>query len=148
MSENQKRILQMLSDGKINVDDAQRLLSLLGNGVEKTAESIDSTSRGKFIPRYMRVVIEPKQGTGGDEKHEYKRVNVRVPFNLIRAGMKLATLIPADAADRVDAAFKEKGISFDIRKMKDEDMEELIRALHDSEVNIDSGHETVRVYAE
>jgi hypothetical protein len=95
------------------------------------------------------VVVEPKPGARLNEHRDWHgRVNVRVPFSLIRAGMKLATLIPADAANKVDSAFKEKGIPFDFHKIKDEDIEELITALHDSEVNVDTEAETVRVYAE
>jgi hypothetical protein len=147
MSENQKKILEMLSEGKISVDEAQRLLKLLGTDKGRESTNNDS-NKGSFVPKYMRVVIEPKQGVIRDEKHEYARVNVRVPFNLIRAGMKMASLIPSDAANKVDEAFKEKGLNFDIRKMNDEDLDDLIKALHDSEVNIDSDRETVRVYAE
>jgi hypothetical protein len=150
MSENQKKILQMLADGKINVDEAQRLLSLTDSesGQEKSSEG--KSGGTKLSARYLYVIVEPKpgvtrQGTGQDF---HGKVNVRVPFGLIRAGMKLATLIPPEAADRVDEAFKEKGMPFDFRKIKDEDIEELISALHDSEVNVDSDYETVRVYAE
>jgi hypothetical protein len=145
MTENQKKILQMLSEGKINVDEAQRLLKLLGT---ETGKESSPEASGKAAPRYMRVVIEPKPGVERDKDHDYSRVNVRVPFNLIRAGIKLATLIPSDAAEYIDDALKEKGIQFDFRKMTGEDMEELIKALHESEVNIDGGRETVRVFAE
>jgi hypothetical protein len=154
MGENQKKILQMLSEGKINVDEAQRLLSLVGVEGEK-----DSTgfSGGNSRPnaRYMHVIVEPKPGAPscdrqdarGHDLHNHK-VNVRVPLGLIRAGIKLASLIPSETADQVDKAFKEKGLKFDIRRLKDEDIEDLIAALKESEINIDSDYETVKVYAE
>jgi hypothetical protein len=157
MSENQQKILQMLSEGKISVTEAQRLLSLVGTGAN--TENGD-TVKTRLTPRYMHVVVEPKPGARRDETSHpdscgredrrdwHGKVNVRVPFALIRAGMKLATLIPVDAADKVDSAFKEKGFPFDFRKMKDEDIEALISALHDSEVNVETDYETVRVYAE
>ena len=43
---------------------------------------------------------------------------------------------------------KDKGINFDVRHIKEEDIQELISALCDSEINVDSDYETVRVYAE
>jgi len=147
MSENQKKILQMLAEGKIRVDEAQRLLSLV-NADRETSNGTGDTPRVKAKPRYLHVVVEPKPGARPGDRDWHPRVNVRVPFNLIRAGMKLATLIPSDAADKVDSAFKEKGFPFDFRKIKDEDIEELITALHDSEVNVDTENEIVRVYAE
>jgi hypothetical protein len=144
MSENQKKILQMLAEGKISVDEALRLLSLTGTDRDTRNDSNGTAS--KSTPRYLHVVVEPK--SGATPEHRHGRVNVRVPFGLIRAGMKLATLIPPEAADKVNDAMKEKGMSFDMRHLKIEDIEELISALHDSEVNVDTDDETVRVYAE
>ncbi len=150
MSDNQKKILQMLADGKINVDEAQRLLSLTASEFEQETGSAAKSQGVKPAPRYLYVIVEPKPGAerkiNGQDFHG--KVNVRVPFGLIKAGMKLATLIPPEAANKVDAAFKEKGVPFDFSRIKDEDIEELISALHDSEVNVDSDYETVRVYAE
>ncbi len=144
MSENQKKILQMLAEGKISVDEAQRLLSL--TGADRDTRNESNNTAPKSSPRYLHVVVEPKPGAAPEHRHG--RVNVRVPFGLIRAGMKLATLIPPGAADKVNDAMKEKGMSFDMRHLKIEDIEELISALHDSEVNVDTDDETVRVYAE
>jgi hypothetical protein len=42
---------------------------------------------------------------------------------------------------------KEKGIEFDLRNLKPENVEELIAASGEFEVNIDSDKQTVRVYA-
>ncbi len=150
MGENQKKILHMLSDGKINVDEAQRLLSLVDTDADRENHDTSGvTSRSSA--KYMRVVVEPKPGapvSGDRHDHHPHKVNIRVPVGLIRAGMKFASLIPADTADQVDRALKEKGFKFDIRKIKDEDLEELITSLRESEVNVDSEFETVRIYAE
>jgi hypothetical protein len=151
MSENQKKILQMLADGKITVDETQRLLALVGseNGGDNATGS--SELKTKSMPRYMHVIVEPKPGvTRADDRHGFHKhkVNVRVPFNLIRAGIKLASLIPSDAADHVNRAFKERGFSFDIRRIKEQDLEELIIALRESEINVDSDYEAVKIYAE
>lgn len=150
MSENQKKILQMLADGKISVDEAQRLLSLVSPGSEAKNEPGDTPGTTKSTPRYLYVVVEPKPGATAENmgSNWHGKVNVRVPFALIRAGMKLTTLIPPEAADKVNAAMKDKGFSFDMARLKDTDIEELISALRDSEVNVDRDSETVRVYAE
>jgi SHOCT-like domain len=145
MSENQKKILQMLAEGKISVSEAERLLSLITSAGNNRGDPNNVTT-GKTSPRFLHVVVEPKPGASPEHRHG--KVNVRVPFGLIRAGMKLATLIPPEAADKVNDAMKDKGMSFDMRHLKPEDIEDLISALHDSEVNIDSDDETVRVYAE
>jgi Fe-S-cluster formation regulator IscX/YfhJ len=82
------------------------------------------------------------------KSEDVKKVNVRIPLSLIRAGIKFTSLIPADASGQINAALKEKGIDFDVRNLKPEDLEELIMALHDLEVDIQDGKEKVHVYVE
>ncbi|HEX9975977.1 MAG TPA: hypothetical protein VGA82_01885 [Dehalococcoidales bacterium] len=154
MSENQKRILQMLAEGKISVEEASRLLSLVedegGPGGEAAA-----VKKAKPAPKYLYVRVEPKEGHHHDAEHEghhslaeHGRVNVRIPVGLIRAGMKLKALIPPQVADDVNKAMKEKGIGFDILNLKDEYVDALISALSETEINVDSEEAEVRVYAE
>ena len=141
MSDNQKRILDMLAEGKISADEAQKLLAAVGPGGDE-AKSPPTAGNA----RYLHVVVVPNPD---DPKNEdVKRVNVRVPVALIRAGIKFTSLIPADASEQVNEALKEKGIDFDVRNLKPEDLEELIMALHDLEVDIQNGKEKVRVYIE
>lgn len=146
MTENRKRILEMLADKKINVEEAERLLTLTEDEESKTEQASDTPPERKKTGKYLRVVVEPGPGNEAGQKAE--RVNVRVPMNLIRAGMKLTALIPPHAADKVNETLKEKGIDFDLRNLKPDDLEELVEALADFEVDIDSGREKVHVYVE
>ena len=78
-----------------------------------------------------------------------QKVNIRVPMSLIRAGIKMKSLIPPEAKDKVNNALKEKGINFDINSIKTEDIEELVEALGDMEIDVEGGHgEKVKVYVE
>ncbi len=148
MSDNRKRILEMLAEQKITVDEAERLLAVTETEPEKEKEntSYQTTPERKQFPKYMRVVVEPGDSPGDGPPSE--KVNIRVPMNLIRAGMKLTSLIPPHAADKMHDAMKEKGMDFDLRNIKPDDIEELIEALGDLEVNVDGGREKVRVYVE
>jgi hypothetical protein len=166
MGENQKKILEMLAASKISVDEAQRLLSLLGAEKNDAPAGESPRASGKAAPKYLYVVVEPKTGApprprpgfgppepptppGVGGGHDYNaRVHVRVPFGLIRAGMKFSSLMPSDVSDKVNQAMKDKGINFDVRHINSADMEDLISALCDSEVNVETDWETVRVYAE
>ncbi|MFC1946659.1 hypothetical protein ACFLXY_01920 [Chloroflexota bacterium] len=145
MSENRTRILEMLAENKITVDEAERLLAVAGN--EETTETsyTPETTGNKQLPKYLRVVVTP--GPGSTEMDDVDKVNVRVPMNLIRAGMKLTSLIPPHASDKMNEAMREKGVDFDLRNMKPEDLEELINALSDLEVDVE-GKTMVRVFAE
>ncbi|MBN1375879.1 MAG: hypothetical protein JXA01_06970 [Dehalococcoidia bacterium] len=149
MSENQKKILQMLADGKIDIDEAQKLLSLVDDEQESGSAPGSGSAGTKSAPRYLHIIVEPKdEASTGGRNHKRRKVNVRVPFGLIRAGMKLATLIPSDAAEHMDRAFKEKGFDFDVRRIKEEDLMEMISTLQENEIDVDSGSERVRLYAE
>jgi hypothetical protein len=152
MGENQKRILQMLAGGKISVEEASRLLSLVGEEPSTGDEGGAALKEAKPTPKYLYIRVEPKEGHIEHEGHhslaEHGRVNVRIPVGLIRAGMKLKALIPPQVADDVNKAMKEKGIGFDIHNLKDEYVDELIKALQETEINVDSDEAEVRVYAE
>jgi hypothetical protein len=136
--ENKKRILEMVAEKKITVDEAVRLLEL----VDEPAES----QSVKKTPKYLRVTIRPSAEGRADA--DYERVNVRVPLALVRAGVKLTSLIPNEAADKVDCALKEKGINFNLKNLKEEDIEQLINALSDLEVDIEGGKGKVNVFTE
>jgi hypothetical protein len=141
MSDNQKRILDMLAEGKISAEEAQKLLAAIGPGGDESKST--TPPRGA---KYLRVVIHPDPDA--PETDDVRKVNVRIPISLIRAGIKFTSLIPAEASEQVNAALKEKGIDFDVRNLKPEDLEELIAAMHDLEVDVQSGKEKAHVYVE
>lgn len=135
MNENRRKILEMLASGKITAEEAERLLAALEN------EPAKPNPGGK--PRFVRVVVT-------DEGHgEPVNVNVRVPTQLLRAGVKLANLIPPVARDRVNSAFRKEGIPIDLNEIKPENLEEVIEHLSELTVDIDGGKKgRVRVFCE
>lgn len=140
MSNNQKKILEMLAAGKISVAEAERLLALTNS-----EESGIENNPPKKTPKYLRVLITPREGC--DPNH-CENVNIRVPMALLRAGIKLASIIPPSAYNDVDSALKDKGIQVDLRDLKPENIEELIAAMGELEVNVDDANNRVRVYTE
>ena len=160
MSENKKKILEMLAQNKISADDAYRLLSAVDSGEEGQGnrgheDTVNKGPGGKSKPKYLRVTVTPDEhGLGKADGSLFKdgtvgRVNVRVPMSLIRAGIKLKSLVPPEAMDKVNKALKEKGINFDVNSIRNEDIEELIDALGDMQIDVEGGRgEKVRVYVE
>jgi len=132
----------MLAQGKITVEEAERLLSLVDQPAAADAGGTETSDGRKPAPKYLRVVI--KDGDGPESEH----VNIRVPMGLIRAGVRLASLLPSDATSKVNEKLKEKGIAIDLGKIKAEDLENLVDSLGDLEVDIQDGKETVRIYVE
>jgi len=146
MSENQKKILEMLANKKISIDEAYRLLNALKTEAGAPGSSTEAGTTGKPKPKYLRVSIQP--GSGHEHDDDVERVNVRVPVSLIRSGMKLSSLLPPEARDKVTGALHEKGIDFDMRNLKPDDLEAIIEALNDLEVDVVSKKEVVKVFVE
>ena len=146
MNEKQKKILEMLAQGKISADDAYRLINAIEGeegGREKAKEEPDT----RVKPKYLRVTVTP--GEGHTDPNHADRVNVRIPMSLIRAGLKLTSLIPPEALDKANNALRDKGINFDVRNIKPEDLEDLIVAIGDMQIDVDTNRgEKVRVFVE
>jgi hypothetical protein len=148
MSDNRKKILEMLDAKKITVDEATKLLSALdrSNSAPSEGQPLEQLVNrvGRKI-KYLRVLIDNPSSHHGEGP---EKVNVRVPVSLIRAGMKFTSLIPREAGDKVEEHLRSRGINLNIKNIKDEDIDELIEALAELEVDIDGGDGKVRVFAE
>jgi hypothetical protein len=121
----------MLAQGKVTAAEAERLLS----AVEATPASGGT--------KYLRVLVDTNDALDGPTK-----VNVRVPMQLLRAGVKLAGVIPTRARDEVNAALAREGINFDINNLNPQNLEEMIEQLRDLSVDVDNEHTKVRVFCE
>ena len=122
MNEHRRQILQMLSEGKISADEAERLIAAMDAPSFSTFSDAGSSGAGKSRPKYLRVVVDSE-----DDGHEGPtKVNVRVPMQLLRAGVRLSALIPPRARDEVNAALAREGVPFDLSQIKPENLEELI----------------------
>ena len=141
MSEERRKILEMLSQGKIDVDEAEKLLAAISEPSSESEEG-DKPEKKNF-PKYLRVVVEP-----GPKSVKGEKVNIRVPFSLLRAGIKLASLVPVDVQGRVNEHLKEKGVNIDLSNITSENLEELLVHLNDLTVNVDSKEEKVRIFCE
>ncbi len=142
MNEDRRSVLQMLADGKINAEEAERLLSALErNG--SAGFAVGGVSGGNKPPKYLRVAVDTDDDESGPTK-----VNIRVPMALLRAGVRLTSIIPPVARDQVNAELAKNGVPFDINQLKPENLEDLIAHLDDLTVDVDSGGAKVRIYCE
>jgi SHOCT-like domain len=149
MSEERARILNMLAGGKITTDEAERLLDALESRQPDTASARgsgapaikgDPTPLLNALPKFLHVKVDSDAG---------EKVYVKVPLALVRSGLKLTSLIPPQAMDRINEQMAQNGMSIDFSHVKPEDIDELIEALREMEVNVDGANgEKVRVYAE
>jgi hypothetical protein len=158
MNENRRQILEMLAAGKITAEEAERLLTALEPGSPSNAGEFSGATRGvngsngaavKIHAKYLRVLVEADETMTGMKGST--TVNIRVPMQLLRAGVRLASLIPTQAHDQFDEALSKHGVPITLSQIKPENLEELIDHLEDLIVDVDGKEGTttkVRVFCE
>jgi hypothetical protein len=146
MSEDRSRILKMLAEGKITAEEAEGLLDALASGTDAGADTSpaepaikgDPAPLLEALPKFLYVKVNSADGD---------TVDVKIPIALVRSGLKLTSLIPPQAMDQINESMSEHGMSIDFTNLKPEDIDELVEALREMEVNVDSTNgDKVRVY--
>ena len=158
MNDNRRQILEMLAAGQINTDEAERLLAALQpdmtnvGGFTGTTPGAHGTkdTTVKTHAKYLRVLVEADESMTGMKGPT--TVNVRVPMQLLRAGVRLASLIPQQAHDQLDEALSRHGVPLTLSQIKPENLEELIDHLEDLTVDVNGSEGNaatkVRVFCE
>ena len=136
MNDNRRQILDMLAQGKVTAEEAERLIAALERSDLPTARDTSNV-------KYLRVLVDANDPLDGPTK-----VNVRVPMQLLRAGVKLTGVIPDRAREQVNEAMRKEGIHFDINKLTPDNLEEMIEQLRDLTVDVDNASAKVRVFCE
>lgn len=142
MNEQRKDILDMLAEGKITADEAERLIAALERDRSAASTSLEDARPKGGRPRYLRVVVNSL------ENDEPSRVNVRVPLQLLRAGVQLAALIPPQALGRANVELGKSGVPIDLTQLKPEQLEALVEHLDEVTVEVDAPDASVRVFCE
>ena len=139
MNDDRRKILDMLSEGKITAEEADRLLAAL----EPQAHA-PTVSGLKPKPKYLRVTVDADTSQNGPTK-----VNIRVPMQLLRAGVRLSSLIPAEARSKVNESMRRQGYQdFDLKDFKPENIEELVAQLDNLTLDVDNERAKVRIFCE
>jgi hypothetical protein len=143
MNEQRRQILEMLAEGKITAEEAERLIDALER--EQPESPPGAAPRSKPRPKYLRVVVNSEEDSGG---HGPSRVNVRVPLQLLRAGVRLTSLIPPQALTKLNVELNKSGVPIDLTQLKPQHIEELIEQLDELTVDVDDADSKVQVFCE
>ena len=137
MSEDRRKILDMLAAEQISVDDAHRLLDKVEPPPALAVAEDDPLPRK--APRYLRIHI-----VDDDDK-----VELQIPLALIRTGIRLGAVVPDSAKGKLKKLKKLKKEGFDIDRFFEMASEELVDSLAELEVNIEGEDgERVRLFCE
>jgi hypothetical protein len=96
----------------------------------------------KTKPRFLRVLVDDSS------KGDNTRVNIRVPLQLIRAGVKISALMPQNARHQVSDALEKKGMHLDLSQLSPETLDAFVEGLSDLTVDVDDDETKVRVFCE
>jgi hypothetical protein len=143
MSEKKRQVLEMLAEGKINTDEAERLLSALGSESDAAIQTQPESGNGSK-PKFLHV----KVNSGPDSHHKHENVDIKVPLVLLKAGMKLHSVIPEGTKGKIHEHLAEKGIHLDINKIDGEHIDSIIQALTESSIDIDADGDSVKIFCE
>ncbi len=141
MTDERRRVLDLLAQGKITVDEADQLLRALG-----TAPTNDETPpSGEPLkqPRFVRIKVHKTDGHGPDEE-----VNIRVPFPMVRGGLRLGAFFPGLMGEHIRTRMREKGLDFDWSNLDPAAIDAILKELNDAGIDIESRRGHVRITCE
>lgn len=142
MNERMK-ILEMLKEGKITADEADRLLTKLERLDAGSADHYSTIEEpGGYTATAMARATKPKAKSKGRRflgvhisTHDGKNINIRIPLAIVKAGVKMTALLPESATE----ALREKGVNLDeLVKLHGDDLTQAIEEL-DIRISTDEG---------
>jgi hypothetical protein len=142
-NDHRRRILDLLSQGKISVDDADQLLKALGaSSLESETGTADAA--GKQSARWIRVTVDkaPRDGKPA------KQVSIRVPMALVRGGVRLGTIFPGFArkdGDTLGQHFRDHGFDVDWSKLDLSQLDTVLENLDETTIDVDKGKAQIRI---
>jgi hypothetical protein len=134
MSEETRKVLDMLSAGKISVQEAEQLLGAVG--------SPDQPDGQKVQPRYFRIMVNKPARDGKKPEN----VNIRVPITVVRGGLRLTALFPGMLGKKKIQL--EDGTELDLSKVQYSDLEAMIKDIGELTVDVDGDDAQVRIRCE
>jgi hypothetical protein len=155
MSEETRRVLDLLAQGKITVDEADRLLAAFGPAsTGSAATGAKAAGKGTATgeapsPKYLRITITRTGSWPGDDGEPARRapmwpgqmggrgreVTIRLPVALVRNGMRLGAMMPGLTGGGLQARLRERGVDVDLSKIDASTIDQLVREF--GEMNID-----------
>jgi hypothetical protein len=135
MSDETRKVLEMLSQGKVSVQEAEQLL----HAVSPAAGQVSDDK--KVEPKYFRILVNKPAREG----KKAEAVNIRVPMTVIRGGLRLGALFPGMLGNKKIQLGN--GNELDLSKVTYTDLEAMIKDIGELTVDVD-GDAQVRIRCE
>ena len=132
MSEETRKVLEMLSSGKITVQEAEQLLQ---------AVTVPPSDEKKAEPKYFRILVNKPARDG----KKAENVNIKVPMTVVRGGLRLSSVFPGLIGKKKIQL--DNGTELDLSKIHYADLEAMIKDIGELTVDVD-GDAQVRIRCE
>ena len=152
MNDDTRRILDLLAQGKVTVDEAARLIDAVTAAAPLAAAPTDAAPAGdRPTPRWIRINVLKQAKEGKQDK----AVSIRVPIAVVKGGMRLGAIIATFAGEKAAQRMKERGIDLDLSKingdfsrMNGAEFEAFMKSLDEMNIDVDDGKSQVRISCE
>ena len=136
-ADDTKRVLELLAQGRITVDEADQLLRAMKEPAAEPAADART-------PRWMRLTIERAARDG----RPAKTVTIRVPVAFARSGLRLGAMFPHVFGPKLKEEFSKQGIDVDFSKLDLGHIETLLNDLGETTIDVNDGRAQVRIRCE
>ncbi|MDL2226012.1 hypothetical protein LJC20_07490 [Eubacteriales bacterium OttesenSCG-928-M02] len=133
MKEERKMILEMVKEGTISIEEAERLLQAAEKGAEVGLNSTLSTVPATSAPVSQSGGLRPKRLTVLVTENGKNKVNVKVPFSLVRAGLKFGKSIGAIGLKSGGSKEEEAAV---MEMLQSIDIDEILRSLEEGDITL------------
>ena len=123
MSEETRKVLEMVSQGKVSVLEAEQLLNAVASGADAEQRPAN--------PKYFRITVTKPASEG--KKGE--NVNIRVPISVVRGGLRLSALFPGMFGKKKIQLHN--GAELDLSNVTYADLEAMIKDIGEVSVDVD-----------
>ena len=144
MTDESRRILELLAQGKITVDEADQLLRAVAatSVAGQPAADAPPDAGPKPSARWVKITIDK----AGKEGRPPKQVAIRVPMSLVRGGVKLGAMFPR--MEPINRHLREQGVEVDLSKLDTAQLEAVLANLGETTIDVDEGKARVRITCE
>ena len=124
MSEERKMILQMLKDGTVSVEEAERLLDAVpAEAAEPAGGELVARSGSGVMPKRILIMVSENGKT---------IVNIRLPFSLVRVALKMGVSIGSMSAKHTSDPETAQALEM----LKTIDIDESLGSLSDGDISL------------
>src|SRR5262245_55752432 len=123
MNEETRKVLEMVSQGKVTVQEAEQLLKAVETGAAAEEKKAD--------PKYFRILVTKPAQDG----KKAENVNIRVPISVVRGGLRLSALFPGILGKKKIPLGN--GSELDLSSVTYADLEAMIKDIGELSVHVD-----------